>query len=348
MNFLAPVTTPEELCDRYPSDNYWIVDLNYIRVGVASNMERMPGADYVYAKPANPTVFAEADYRVYLHTSELPDEMQRVWLREHVDRTFRAERFQSGFYVTHHFGAPAYLFARGRDFFVVGATLDKLLWAYFTKLFLTIEAEIRGELHIKAASFALDDQSILLIGRGSGGKTVMLTEAGRRGASFIANTHCVTTPDRVIGIKSPMRVRSDAVFADRIIRTGAKPHIEANEYVLSAHELFRRTQREATPSAICIVDYRSDRARCFEKLSTEQAFFFASLFAFPISTYGLKDDILAWLEGDHFAFCSTVKSMSDKLMKLLQSKPVYYVNADVRDDGDWRRFRNLLLEGSNA
>jgi hypothetical protein len=335
----------EEAARRFSCTHYWVVDLNYIRIGVASNVKPFPGSNYVYSQCSSEAELKQCDYRVSLFAKGFFDCQELNWLKEYSDKSFRADRFRSGFYITHHFGEPAFIFTAGTSAYVIGATLDKLIWAYFTKVFLTLAAENRGDLHLKAACVELDEKGILLIGRGSGGKTVMLKEACRRGASFVANTHCVVSSDRAIGVQSPIRVRDDPIFAEHIRASGAQPHIEADEYTLRQPEFFERQKPETVPKAMCVVDYRPDRPRSIRRMTIDQIYAFAELFAFPTVTYGIKDDVLAAVEGDHFRLAETFGSMKTKLKNLVSKLPAFYVSIDVTKREDWICLQQTLVTG---
>ena len=337
-----------EVSNRYPCENCWVIDLNCITIGVTSNESELPGANYVCFRKASLHELEACDYRVSLHVRKTLASDEETWLAAHADRSFRGERFKSGFYVTHHFGAPAFLFTIGHNYFVVGSTLDKLLWSYFTKVFLTVEAERRGYIHLKAACVDVDGTGLLLAGRGSGGKTVMLFEACRNGGTFVANTHCVVQGRHVIGVHSPMRVRNDAVFARSIRALQASKHVEAGEYVLRPGALFPRIGVRTVAGAICIVDYRPDRPALIEPLGANDALTFLELFAFPTITYGIKDDILASVGGDHFMFCEMMKDMKNKLERLVAQIPAYYVSIDATRTREWIHFRNIVLEPTPA
>lgn len=325
----------QEASRRFACPHYWIVDLNYLRIGVASNSEPFPGSNYVYSRSVSKSEFEKCDYRVSLCEQGHLTGEELSWLKSRSDKSFRGDRFRSGFYVTHHFGEPAFLFTTGVEVLVIGATLNKLIWPYFTKVFLTFEAERRGDLHLKAACVELNEKGILLIGRGSGGKTVMLKEACRHGAIFVANTHSVVSPTRVIGVQSPVRVRDDPIFADQIRTSGAQPHIEANEYTLRQASFFKRSKRETAPKVICVIDYRPDQSRSVKRMTIDQIYRFAELFAFPTVTYGIKDDLLASVEGDHFRLAEMYGSMRAKLKHLVSTIPAFYVSIDVTKTEDW-------------
>ncbi|WFU25161.1 hypothetical protein QA649_02630 [Bradyrhizobium sp. CB1717] len=264
------------------------------------------------------------------------------WLKNYCDKSFRGDRFRSGFYITHHFGDPAFIFTAGSEVLVIGTTLKKLIWPYFTKVFLTLEAEKRGDLHLKAACVELNGKGILLIGRGSGGKTVMLKEACKHGAIFVANTHCVVSTTRVIGVQSPVRVRDDPIFADQIRASGAQPHIEADEYTLRHASFFEHTKSETTPNIMCVIDYRPERPALIRRMTIDQIYGFAELFAFPTVTYGIKDDILASVQGDHFQLAEMYGSMKAKLKHIVSAMPVFYVSIDATKKGDWAYLRESL------
>jgi hypothetical protein len=325
----------EEAARRFGCPHYWIVDLNYLQIGVASNSAPFPGSNYVYSRSGSKSEFEKCEYRVSLFEQGSFTADQLNWLKNCSDKSFRGDRFRSGFYITHHFGDPAFIFTAGAEVIVIGTTLDKLIWPYFTKVFLTLDAEMRGDLHLKAACVELNEKGILLIGRGSGGKTVMLKEACRLGAIFVANTHCVVSSTQVIGVQSPVRVRDDPIFADQIRASGAQPHIEADEYTLRHASFFEHTKRDTAPNIMCVIDYRPERPRSIRRMTIDHIYGFAELFAFPTVTYGIKDDILASVQGDHFRLAEMFGSMKAKLKYFVSNMPVFYVSIDVTKKEDW-------------
>ncbi|WP_107657302.1 FomB family phosphonate monophosphate kinase [Nocardia suismassiliense] len=248
------------------------------------------------------------------------------------DRTFRAKRFATGFYLTHHYGAPAWIATRGSRTTIFGRRLEKIVWTYYVKQLLTNLAADRGLLHLKGAGFVgPDDKATLLFGRGGAGKTVFLAQACMAGMSFLTNTHVVIDGARAVGVPSALRVRDDACFG-RIIRScRLQQHLQSDEYVLNPGDAFPDIVGSATVKNLCIIDYRSDRRPGIRRLEAETFFHFLDQFAFPPSTYGLKDDLLAHVDGDLDRYVEVYSNMKEAMRHLVTHADLYLVNVDMMD-----------------
>ncbi|MFS8184741.1 hypothetical protein ACMG4P_24725 [Pseudovibrio denitrificans] len=334
---------------RYPSVSHWIVNLTYITIGVTVNLTTLPGSKFVYARECCEKEVERQDYRVYLHHSDCAEDSELNWLENNSLNNFRGKRFRSGFYVSHHFDNPAYLFDIGGEIHVVGSTLDKLLWSYFTKYFLTIEAELRGRLHLKAAVIDIDGSGVALVGRGSAGKTVFTTEACKRGATFVCNTHAIVRGDGyTIGVQSPMRVRKDEYFSPLISKLKAQPHINDTEYTLHPDQLFLNNTTKANIKNIIILDYNPDAQSNYVEISKKQMYDFCYMFSLPIPTYGIKDDILYWKNNDHHKMFEVISNMNQTLREFIDNTRCYYVNTDIRQDENYGAIMRMLDLNSHS
>ncbi len=79
------------------------------------------------------------------------------------DRNYRAKRFSAGYYITDHFGKPAYLLTRGAHYWIFSYDLEPILWPYAVKLLLTLYSMHHELLHLKAAAVAIDGEATLLV-----------------------------------------------------------------------------------------------------------------------------------------------------------------------------------------
>lgn len=309
-----------------------IIDLNLLRVRISSNLARFDGYAYFSKFVEAPSGTEVFDYEVVcVDLAEDPVDLELV--RPLVDRTFRADRFRSGFYLTHHFGPPAYLVTRGNRIHVFGHDLHRLIWPYFVKHLLTVFAVDHDLVHLKAAALVQPQAgATLLFGRGGGGKTVFLTAACAAGARFLSNTHVLTRGDTVYGVPSAMRVRRDGCFGELITRGRLERHLEAGEYRVDPAVLFGgEALTEAPVRTVCIVDYRPDRPFRCDEVPVEDFAAFVELFGFAIGTYGLKDDVLAHLDGDFGRYAAAYGGMKARMSSLLSNSRRLYVNADMLD-----------------
>jgi hypothetical protein len=304
-----------------------VVDLNLVRLRLSSNVEDFAGFGYF-------TRFADggdADYQVDCV------ELDHVSLDERelaplVDRSFRGDRFRSGFYLTYYFGEPAYLISAGNRYVVLGRRLERTVWPYFVKHLLTVFAADQDLLHLKAAGFGdRAGGATLLFGRGGAGKTVFLAAACAEGASFLTNTHVLLRGALAYGVPAAMRVRPDACFAPLIRHDGFAEHLTAGEFRADPAALFGSHTDRATVRNLCVVDHRPDRPFGIRRLDSERTFDFLEQFAFPVSAYGLKDDLLAHCGGDLDRYTDVYARMKAHLLALVEGAQRLHVNMDMLD-----------------
>ncbi|TDB91384.1 FomB family phosphonate monophosphate kinase [Actinomadura sp. KC216] len=325
---LPPVPELDELLDEAGADlTARVVDLNLVRVGMRSNLPDFAGYSYFtrFVRDGAPS----ADYWVdCVDLDRTPVDEAR--LNDLADRTFRGQRFRTGFYLTSYFGAPAYLVSRGSRFAVFGRRLEKTVWPYFVKHLLTAYAADNGLLHLKAAGFAdAGGQGTLLFGRGGAGKTVFLATACAEGGAFLTNTHALLRGRQAHGVPAVMRIRDDACFAPLIRNAGLEGHLEDNEFKADPARLFRTTVDSATVRSLCVVDYRPDRPYGIRELSAAQGHDFLEQFAFAVSAYGLKDDLLAHYDGDLDPYLEAYSRMREQLRDLTERCSIFHVNMDM-------------------
>src|SRR6266702_6273393 len=102
------------------------------------------------------------------------------------DKTYRGGRFAAGYYLTDHFGAPAYLITQGTQLWIFAPHFGSILWPFVVKFLLTVYSIDQQMLHLKAAAVSVGNSVTLLVGRGGTGKTVLLTRLCQEaGAQFI-------------------------------------------------------------------------------------------------------------------------------------------------------------------
>jgi hypothetical protein len=306
-----------------------VVDLNLLRVRLSSNLPEFDGFSYFSRFLADDQ---PVDYEIVCidlaHSDVDPAALEPV-----IDRSFRGKRFRSGFYLVHHFGAPAYLITRGRRFYVFGRALEKTVWPYFVKHILTVFSLDHGFLHLKAGGFVQSNGSAtLLVGRNGGGKTVFLTQACLAGAEFLTNTHVLVRDGVAHGVPSAIRVRDDPCFGDLIRRHALRRHIESGDYVATPQELFpSRTTDSAAIANLVVVDFHPNVPFEFEEVSPAAMAAFLEQFSFAVSAYGLKDDVFAHCGSDFTRYTASYLAMKSSLDELVRASRCIRVSADMLD-----------------
>jgi len=315
--------------NRLPLRSSRTVDLNLLQVRIATNLEEFPAYSY-FSREAPDT--AEPDFELYCIDLDRDgydvEELARL-----ADRSLRAKRFRAGYYLNHVFGDPAHLITDGRRSYVFGRRLERTVWPYFVKRILTDFAVDHGYLHLKAAAFVLGDGgATLLIGPNAGGKTVFLTQACLDGARFLSNTHLLVRDGFAHGVPSAVRVRRDASFGELIDRHGLTAHLEAGDFVASPELLFPGEPVDSAPVRnIVITDYNPSGRPGFEEISTARSELFLDQFAFAVTTYGLKDDLMTHCGGDVERFTGVLGTMKDQLAELVGGARCFRSNVDMLD-----------------
>jgi len=315
------------------------IDLNVARLALCSNLPEFQGRRY-FAR------FDEATTPEYrLNCVDLDaHRLDEASLDRVADRTFRAKRFRTGFYLTHHFGPPAWITTRGKETTIFGRDLEKIVWTYYIKQMLTTLCADHGWLHLKAAGLVgPDGGATLLFGRGSGGKTVFLTQSCLAGAGFLTNTHVVIQGDVAFGVPSAMRVRDDACFGAMIRELALPRHLQSDEYVLDPNQAFPAAVDSAPVRNLCVIDYRPEFDRGIRRLDPRRFYQFIDQFAFPPSTYGLKDDLLAHVGGDMDHYLDAYGRMKDTMRTTVENANLFHINVDMLDPDQRARALEVLF-----
>jgi len=134
-------------------------------VEIRSNEQHFTGMRY-FPPSSDLEGQTPADYTLNFCNLNVDTPWDLQALSKERDRSYRGGRFAAGYYITDHFGSPAYLVTRESHYWVYAADFEAMLWPYFVKLLLTIHSMKLGLLHLKAASIAVDGAGILLVGRG--------------------------------------------------------------------------------------------------------------------------------------------------------------------------------------
>ncbi|WP_063747485.1 MULTISPECIES: FomB family phosphonate monophosphate kinase [Kitasatospora] len=313
-------------------------DLGLLTLQVTSNLEHFDGHAYFARDAAEGT---RPDYRVDCLDLDR-DAFDPAEVAALADDSLRARRFRGGYYLSHIHGEPAYLRTDGSRAYVFGRRLERTVWPYFVKRVLTDFAADRGYLHLKAAGFALGGgRATLLVGPNGGGKTVFLSQACLAGARFLTNTHVLVREGVAHGVPTSVRIRRDDRFGPLIDRHGLTPHLESGDYLAPAELVFGgRPVDRAVVRNVVVVDYNPRGRVGVEEIDPATAETFLSQYAHAVTTYGLKDDVLAHQGRDVAAFSRVLGRMNRQLAGLVCSARCFRVNADLRDPA----VRDAVLE----
>ena len=258
------------------------------------------------------------------------------------DRSYRAKRMSVGYYLTDHYGAPAYLITRGTRYWIFAEDFEPILWTYAVKHLLTVYSIERGLLHLKAAAVAVDGQGALLVGRGGSGKTVLMNHLCRAGAQFLSNTHVLMEGLDILGTWTGMRVRADEFFGPIIAARRLAPNVKADEYTADpVTDLGWRTARSAPLRSLCLVDYRAG-ARVIREIGAEVMFDYMEQFSLALNVYGLKEDVLDSLGGDVARFSVEMTLTRARLRAVIDGARCYYLSCDAADSANLREIGELL------
>jgi hypothetical protein len=258
-----------------------------------------------------------------------------------VDRTARAQGFLTGYYVTDHFGPPVCVVTSGRRAMVFGHRLENVIWPYFVKHLLLRHTVDTGGLFLKTAAVALGSDGTLIVGRGGAGKTVMLSELCRRGATFITNSHAIVTDGVLDGVASSMRMRPGP-WVDRLdVPTAAA--IDPAEVVVDPLDAFGTPRHgPITVRNLMVVSYRGPSEHLVEEMSPDDALGVMEQFSLGLNVYRLEEDLLDGFDGDYLAFSRVYGEMQARLHNLVHHCRSYYVVSDVQQPANQDRLLDLL------
>jgi hypothetical protein len=320
-----------------------IVDLGVTSVLIRTNVPNFSGFRY-FSRLSEPRANGHAaPYELCCVDLDHAPSLDESMVRDLGDTSFRGQRFRSGFYLTHHFGAPATLITLGNRHYIIGRDLGRIIWGWYTKYILTVHSLSVGSLHLKAGCFALDGAGTLLIGRGSGGKTVLLTQLCQEGATFVSNTHAIVDSQQVAnGVPTTLRVRDDACFGALVKSGRLQSHLERSEFIADPATLFARSAASARIRNICIVDFHAGTDSVISAVDTAAAYDIFEQFGFPINTYGMKDDVLEFYHGDLTQFINTYETAKRQLRELVHACSCFYVNCDMMVPQGRARLRAAL------
>lgn len=332
----------------FPCRSRKVIQLGPVRIDVRSNEPQFKGFRF-FCDAGLPNVPESAlqeqpDFTLTLcnlrfDASSWP--MQTLLTR--YDRSYRGKKMSAGYYLTDHFGAPAFLVTRGTHYWIFAEDFEPILWPYAVKHLLTVYAMERNMLHLKAAGVSFGGQGALLVGRGGSGKTVLLTQLCRSGAEFLSNTHALVDGRRLVGIATAMRVRPDKFFAPVILERDLPPSVKAGEYTADPLCDLDWASAQSVPlRTLCLLDYKPHAASVVRELDRRTMFNYMEQFALAINVYGLKEDILDHLGGDVHSFSQEMSRVRTQLQFLVEACDSYYVSCDAAEPRNLQVIRDLL------
>lgn len=265
------------------------------------------------------------------------------------DLGYRGKRMSVGYYLTDHFGPPAYLMSSGTHYWIFAESFEPILWPYAVKYLLTRYSLEHNLLHLKAVAVAIDGQGVILVGRGGSGKTILLNQLCRAGAQILSNTHTLLDGRTLLGIQTAMRVRPDEFFGPIIAARHLSPSIKASEYTADpVHDLGWSSTESAPLRCVCLVDYKGRDHREIRQLDREILFDYMEQFSLAVNVYGLKDDLLDALGGDVIRFSAVMSQAKAKLRALLEGARCYYLSCDSADSANLEAIQDLLRASNNS
>lgn len=267
-------------------------------------------------------------------------------LKKAHDGTYRGKRFAAGYYLTDHFGPPAYLITQGSELWIFAARFAPILWPFVVKFLLTKFSIEQRMLHLKAAAVSLSNEATLLVGRGGTGKTVLVTQLCQNsGAHFLANTHVLVHEETVIPVASSMRIRNDRLFGPLIAARALPEAIKAGEFLADPYaDLGWSIGKACRIRNICLVDYRGDGRRVIGTVDREVLLDYMESFSLAVNIYGLREDVLDYLGGDVRRFSTESSYMNAELQRLIERCRCFYVSCDVTDANNLRAIGEMLSE----
>lgn len=247
------------------------------------------------------------------------------------DATFRSMTFSKGFYLNHQFGEKVIKITRETSHYIIGRNLAKVMWIYYVKYFLTRFAINKKLLHLKAAAVVDgNDKATLIVGKQSGGKTVLLNALIDRGFRFLSNTHILLDGDKVYGINSAVRMRDDGIFTRYIQSGNAKEHFEAGDFMVEPVRLYGHIAKHGYLANIVIANYGQPE-KGVHLVEPEFGGLVIKNFAHPISAWGMKDDYLEIMNGSLFQYRDIFLQEMSCIDEICRKTNNVHANFDIKD-----------------
>jgi hypothetical protein len=318
-----------------------VIQLGPLRIEIRSNESHFVGLQYLPRLTCTGDV--DIDYVLTFCNLAVDAPWPMPDVLQASNTGYRSSRFASGYYITDHFGPPAYITNHGSHYWLFAVDFEPIFWPYLVKFLLTIHSIRCSTLHLKAAGFALGGAGTLLVGRGGSGKTVLLAQMCRRGAYLLSNTHTLVSRDAIIAVRSSMRVRNDAVFSGIIGSRALPTGIKSGEYLVDPVEhLGWQHCASASLRNICLVEFRAAHQGDIRALDRNILFDYMEQFSVALNVYGLKEDILEYLGEDIDEFSRQMRRTREALHRLIEHSNCHYVTCDVTNPDHLRAFYAAL------
>ncbi len=245
-------------------------------------------------------------------------------------RTYRAACFETGYYATDHFGAPLVLHRFDNRYYVIGEHLERVVWAYFVKFFIFIKSLEQQQLFMKVASVAFDSHGVLIVGRGSGGKTTFVQALCRRGATFVTNSHGVVDDLALTGVRTTMRVRASDC---RFLRGQSTSGLRSGEILIDPFEEYPASPNNRVQlESLCIVDYRPGREEGVSRIGQDESLAFLEQFSLGLNVYRLEEEMLEFCDHDLLRYGRAMLGLRGRLKSLVSAVPSYVIRTDIFDE----------------
>ena len=323
-----------------------VVRLGPVRIDIRSNEPGFRGFRF-FSESFDPddvdSVDVEPDFMLSLCNLQVDGPWPVRELALGRDTHYRGKRMSVGYYLTDHFGAPAYLMTRGSHYWIFAEDFEPILWPYAVKYLLTLYSMEHELVHLKAAGIAVGGHGALLVGRGGSGKTVLLSQLCRAGAQFLSNTHVLVDGQNLMGIRTAMRVRPDRFFGPIIAARGLSPNVKASEYTADPiRDLEWSSTRVAPIRNVCLVDYRGQEHCEIREIDRDVLLDYMEQFSLAVNVYGLKEDLLDSLGGDVARFSARMAQMKGRLRSVISQSRCHYLSCDAEDPENLQAILDLL------
>lgn len=304
-----------------------VVDLGNTSARLVSNRATFAGMSF-FSRQAILTAAAPAEYELWCIDD--PDGSVRTRLQAFPpDSSYRAASFAIGYYATDHFGHPVVLHRFGHRHYVVGQYLERVMWTYFVKRFIFLSSLEQGHIFLKAACVAFGSHGVLILGRGSGGKTSLVRALCRSGAVLVTNSHAIVNGLAVTGVRTAMRVRGADQSSASLVAAG----LRAGEVLIDPFDggaLAAHTPIQL--QSLCIVDYRPGCDEGVQPLDAADVIAFAEQFSLGLNVYRLEEEMLEFYSHAIGRYGQAMRTLHDRLRSMVEALPCYLVRTDICDE----------------
>jgi hypothetical protein len=269
--------------------------------------------------------------------------INKKYIINNIDSSYRSNSFAAGYYATDHFGHPVYLITNSSKFFVFGEHLEKVVWCYFVKYFLLLFTINHNSLFLKAAAFNINNKGTLLFGRGNAGKTTFLGTFCQNGASFITNSHAIVKDFNIVGMSTCLRIRPKNIWWKKEINANFKPNLNPGEVIADPNQMFlNHDTKPVKLKNILIIDFLKPKYHYVKKICPQDAYNYIEQFGLGINVYRLEEDLLDYYKGNYKEFVTKYQNMKYLLKIIIQDSNCYYIRSDILDDYNRNQIFKLL------